>query len=177
MHSANSQISMRSHADRRSVSIGVPLYLHAYLSSVSKPNYHAGWSLKRLQTDWSEHSLSARLVAMNPNDDPVKRKTLIRLHGCRVWSTCKSTPFVRFCAAVQFIIVLILGHTKLIPWSSDFVFENKERVSEIFIFVHFFFPQSYGASECFFFFFFFWFLLQSKSLEVRVIFFSPTKYS
>ena len=28
-----------------------------------------------------------------------------------------------------------LGHTKLIPWSSDFVFEKKERVSEIFIFV------------------------------------------
>ena len=27
------------------------------------------------------------------------------------------------------------GHTKLIPWSSDFVFENKEQASGIFIFV------------------------------------------
>ena len=29
----------------------------------------------------------------------------------------------------------ILGHTKLTPWSLDFVFENEERASEIFIFV------------------------------------------
>ena len=29
----------------------------------------------------------------------------------------------------------ILGHTKLLPWSSDFLFENKERASKVFIFV------------------------------------------
>ena len=64
----------------------------------------------------------------------------------------------------------VLGHTKLIPWSSDFLFENKERVSEIFIFIpKKFLPQSYGASECFY--FLFLLLLQSKSLEVRAIFF------
>ena len=33
-----------------------------------------------------------------------------------------------------------LGNTKLIPWSSDFVFENKDRSSEIFIFVQNFLP-------------------------------------
>ena len=61
-----------------------------------------------------------------------------------------------------------LGHTKLIPWSSDFIFENKERASEIFIFVQFPPPppQSYGASECFL----CVFSLQSKSLEVRAIY-------
>ena len=50
----------------------------------------------------------------------------------------------------------ILGHTKLLPWSSNLVFENKERALEIFIFVHFFF--------------FFHNLMHSKSLEIRAIF-------
>ena len=105
MPSANSQISMCSQADRWSVSIGVPLYLHTYFSSVSKLNYHADWYLSS-QTDWSENSLNAQLVAMIPNDAPVKRKTLIRLHRCTVWS--KSSLFVGFCAPVPFIIVSIL---------------------------------------------------------------------
>ena len=44
------------------------------------------------------------------------------------------------CASILLEInnLVHLGHTKLIPWSSDFVFENKERASEIFIFVHLF---------------------------------------
>ena len=76
MPSANSQISMRSHADRRSISIGVPLYIYVYLSLVSKLDYHADWSLRRTQTDWSEPSLSAHLVAMT-----------LQWKG-RLWSDC-----------------------------------------------------------------------------------------
>ena len=49
---ANSQISMRSHADRWSVSIGVPLYLQMYLSSVSQLNYLADWSLRSHESQW-----------------------------------------------------------------------------------------------------------------------------
>ena len=45
-----------------------------------------------------------------------------------------------------------LGHTKLIPWCSDFVFENKERASAIFIFVQKLFSIILWSERMFFFF-------------------------
>ena len=39
------------------------------------------------------------------------------------------------CELIKYTAVSSLGNTKLIRWSSDFVFENEERASEIFIFV------------------------------------------
>ena len=50
----------------------------------------------------------------------------------------------------------------MIPCSSDFVFENKKRASEIFIFVQKYFSIILLSKRMFF----IYFLLQSKSLEV-----------
>ena len=46
-----------------------------------------------------------------------------------------------------------LRHTKLMPWSSDLVFENKERASEIFIFVQKISPIIFWSKWMFFNFF------------------------
>ena len=102
---------------------------------------------------------------------------------------------------------MTLSHTKLIPWYSDFVFENKERASENFNFWNhtklipwysdFVFENKERASENFnfwkkkkkkknpvilwserMFFLFIFFLLQRKSLDVQATYlFSLTKYS
>ena len=62
-------------------------------------------------------------------------------------------------------VVFSIGHTKLMPWSSDFVFENKERASENFIFVQQNSSIRLWSERMIF------ILLQSKSLEVRTIYF------
>ena len=86
------------------------------------------------------------ILSVFPNEFNKFNNTGARMQDCIYHMTLKSHFISKFCNKTSRFRHsktrrfygrqrISLGQTKLIPWSSDFVFENKERASELFIFV------------------------------------------